>query len=172
MDHTDRENLAEELLAAGALRTEPGGENPLGWDGEAALADAPLREALKEALAVLVREHYSAAEAVLGDAWGAETAAVLGLPFSPPELPRRPVVITGSTDGLAPYLPELTALRSAGGSPAAAVIWNGRDEALRLRLDRADIRCHWLTDLESGAAAALRAGRLDFSDYCRLLPQE
>ena len=172
MDHRDRERLAELLLAAGALRTEPGATVPLCWAEDAALADTALRKTLTEALADLVREHYPAGEAVLGDAWGEETAAILKLPFAPAVLPGRPVFITGSTDGLEPRLPELTALRRAGGSPAAAVIWNGRDEELRLLLDRADIRLHWLTDLECGAAAALQAGRLDFADYCRLLPQE
>ena len=172
MDHLDRERLAERLLAAGALNTEPGAELPLRWAEDRALADEALRMTLTEALADLVREHYPAGEAVLGDAWGAAAAAVLGLPYAPDALPERPVLITGSTEGLKPYLPKLTALRRAGGSPAAAVIWNGGDEELRLLLDRADIRCHWLTDLECGAAAALRAGSLDFADYCRLLPQE
>ena len=172
MDHADRERLAERLLAAGALNVDPGAETPLSWAGERALADPALRRELTEALADLVREHYSAGEAVLGDAWGEETAAVLGLPFAPEPLPARPVLVTGSSDGLKPFLPALTALRKAGGSPAAAVIWNGGDEELRLLLDRADVRCHWLTDLENGAAAALRAGSLDFSDYCRLLPPD
>ena len=172
MDHTDRERLAERLLTVGALQVEPGMALPLRWAGEKALEDEELQQYLTQTLADLVREHYALGEAVLGDVWGEKTAAVLGLPYAPKSLPGRPVVITGSADGLKPWLPELTALRSAGGSPAAAVIWNGRDEALRLRLDRADIRCHWLTDLECGAAAALRAGSLDFTDYCRLIPQE
>lgn len=172
MDHRERELLAERLLTAGALRVEPGAEDPLCWAEEKAWEDPALRRELTAALAALIREHYSAAEAVLGDAWGAKTAALLDLPFAPEALPRRPVLVFGSSEGLRPYLPELTRLRKAGGSPAAAVIWNGGDEELRLALDRADIRCHWLTDLECGAAAALRAGNLDFSDYCRLLPQD
>ena len=172
MDHPERERLAERLLKAGALRIEPGEECPLQWAEDNALRDPALREELTKALAAMVREHYAAAEAILGDTWAADTAAVLGLPYAPEVLPPRPVVITGEEDQLKPYLPMLTELRNAGGSPAAAVIWNGRDEELRLALDRADIRCHWLTDLEWGAAAALQAGSLDFSDYCRLLPQD
>ncbi|MBO4677303.1 MAG: hypothetical protein J5633_07145 [Oscillospiraceae bacterium] len=172
MEHRERELLAERLLEACALRVEPGAEKPLVWAEEKAWEDPGLRGELTEALAALVREHYSAGEAVLGDAWGEETAALLELPFAPETLPRRPVLIFGTSEGLRPHLPELTALRRAGGSPAAAVIWNGGDEELRLALDRADIRCHWLADLECGAAAALRAGSLDFSDYCRLLPQD
>ncbi len=172
MEHRERELLAERLLEAGALRVEPGAEKPLVWAEEKAWEDPALRRELTEALAALVREHYSAGEAVLGDAWGEKTAALLELPFAPEALPLRPVLVFGTSDGLRPYLPELTQLRKAGGSPAAAVIWNGGDEALRLALDRADIRCHWLADLECGAAAALRAGSLDFSDYCRLLPQD
>lgn len=172
MDHSERELLAERLLAAGALRVEPGAETPLDWAGDKALEEPALREELSEALAALVREHYAAGEAVLGDGWGAETAARLGLPYAPPVLPGRTVLIVGSSEDLRPYLSELTALRRAGGSPAAAVVWNSGDEELRLFLDREDIRCHWLADLECGAAAALRTGRLDFSDYCRLLPQE
>jgi len=172
MVHEDREDLAERLFAAGALKIETGAENPLLWAGDAAGTDAALRQMLTAALADLVREHYAAGEAVLGDGWGAETASVLGLPFAPETLPARPVLITGALRDLPPYLPALTALRKSGGSPAVAVIWNGGDEELRLLLDREDIRCHWLTDLESAAAAALRTGKLDFSDYCRLLPQD
>ena len=172
MDHADRERLAELLLAGGALELEPGAELPLRWAGDRALGNEKLRRSLTEALAGLVREHYAAGEAVLGDVWGAETARILGLPFAPEPLPGRLVVIAGSSEGMKRFLPELTALRQAGGNPAAAVIWNSGEEELRLWLDRADIRLHWLTDLENGAAEALRAGSLDFSDYCRLLPQE
>ena len=172
MEHEERELLAERLLEACALRVDPGAEKPLVWAEEKAWEDPELRRELTEALAALVREHYSEGEAVLGDAWGAKTAALLDLPYAPEALPLRPVLILGASEELWPYLPELTQLRKAGGSPAAAVIWNGGDEELRLALDRADIRCHWLTDLECGAAAALRAGSLDFSDYCRLLPQD
>ncbi len=170
MDHTEREALAERLLTAEALQVEPGGEPPIRWAGERAWEDKELRRMLTEALAELVREHYAAGEAVLGDVWGEGTAALLGLSRAQEPLSGRPILITGSSEGLKPYLSELTALRKAGGSPAAAVIWNSGDEELRLLLDRADIRCHWLTDLENAAAVALRTGSLDFSDYCRLLP--
>lgn len=172
MEQEERESLAERLLAAGALRVMPGGNIPLLWSDERLLADEELRRETAQALAALVREHYPAGEAILGDAWGIEAAAILGLPYAPEMLPERIVLVADSTAGIEPWLPTLTGLRKAGSSPAVAVIWNGREEDLRLRLDREDIRCHWLTDLECGAAAALRAGILDFDDYCRMLPQD
>ena len=172
MERRGREILAERLLAAGALRVEPGAEPPLRWAEEGAREDPVLQRELTEALAAMVREHYSAGDAVLGDAWGEKTAGLLGLPYAPDVLPERPVLIVSTSDGVRPYLQELTELRKAGGSPAAAVIWNADDEDLRLALDQADIRCHWLTELECGAAAALQTGSLDFADYCRLFPQE
>ena len=172
MENEKRELLAERLLEAGALTAEPGAEVPLRWQGEKALEDPELRALLASALEELVRDHYAAAEGVLGDGWAQLLGETLNLPAVMEPLPQRPLLVLGSAEEIWEYLPALADLRRKGGSPAAAVIWNGREEELRLSLDRADIRCHWLTDLESGAAAALRNGMLEFEDYCRLLPQD
>ena len=172
MENEKREALALRCLEAGALAAERAAETPLRWDNAAALADRDLRDLLTRELLELARDHYAAAQAVLGDAWAEAAALGLGLPMAGEALPERPLLILGSTEDIRACLPALTALRRQGGSPAAAVIWNGREEDLRLALDRADIRCHWLIDLESAAAAALQQGLLDFEDYCRLLPQD
>lgn len=172
MDNEKREALAERCLEAGALVPKPGEDTPLVWDNARAQAAPGLREWLTEELVGLVREHYSAGEALLGDDWAREVSRAAGLPLAEDVLPARSILILGSSREIAACLPRLAALRRAGGSPAVAVIWNGREEGLLLALDRADIRCHWLLDLESGAAAALQSGRLDFADYCRLLPQD
>ena len=168
MENEKRVDLAARLLAAGALTLGP--EPSLRWSSRNAVGDEPLRRELALALAELVREHYSAAEALIGDEWAEVAGELLGLPPVREALPDRPVLILGSAEEICAYLPELITLRRSGGSPAIAVIWNGGDEDLRRRLDRADIRCHWLTDLESAAAAALQSGALDFDDYCHLLP--
>jgi hypothetical protein len=170
VDNEKRELLAERLLEAGALEVRPGEEVPLRWNGAKALEDDALRELLTAALAELIRDHYSAADGVTGEEWAPILGMVLDLPVS--GAGERPLVVLGSSGEVPKYLPALAELRKSGGSPAIAVVWNGREEELRLSLDRADIRCHWLTDLESGAAAALRKGLLDFADYCRLLPQD
>lgn len=172
MDNEKREHLAEQLLEAGVLVPEPGGEVPLRWNGERALGNTALCADLVSALADLARDHYSAADGVMGDGWGPALGKALGLPLFTDTLPESPLLVLGSTGEIPEYLPVLAELRRNGGSPAIAAVWNGREEDLRLALDRADIRCHWLTDLESGAAAALRLGMLDFEDYCRLLPQD
>ena len=57
MDHRERELLAERLLTAGALRVEPGAEDPLCWAEEKAWEDPALRRELTAALAALIREH-------------------------------------------------------------------------------------------------------------------
>ena len=172
MEWEKREQLAALCLESGALFAGPGEEPPLGWRSGRALEAAELRQRLTEELTELVREHYSAGEAVLGDRWAEEAAAALKLPFALEPLPLRPILILDSASDIRPWLPRLTALRESGGSPAIAVVWNGGEEDLRLRLDRADIRCHWLLDLESAAAAALQRGLLELEDYCRLIPQE
>ncbi len=172
MDRSFREDLAERLLECGALAVMPGEAVPLRWAGEKALEDPALRELVTRELEALVREHYAAAEAVMGDVWSRALEKDLGLPAAGEPLKGATLLVLGSTGDIPAYLPALTALRSRGGSPAIAVIWNGREDELRLRLDRADIRCHWLTDLELGASAALRRGLLDFEDYCRLIPQD
>jgi len=172
MENEIREALALRCLEAGALAAERSAELPLRWDNMAALADGELRGMLMRELLELARDHYGAAQAVLGDAWAEAAAPALGLPGVNGALPERPLLVLGSTEDIRGYLPALTALRQRGGSPAIAVVWNGREEDLRLALDRADIRCHWLIDLESAAAAALQQGLLDFETYCRLLPQD
>ncbi len=170
MHNEKRELLAERLLEAGALEVRPGEEVPLRWNGAKALEDEALRDLLTTALVDLIRDHYSAADGVTGEDWAPILGEVLALPVS--GAGERPLLVLGSTGEAPKYLSALAALRKSGGSPAIAVVWNGREEGLRLCLDRADIRCHWLTDLESGAAAALRNGMLEFEDYCRLLPQD
>ena len=171
MEQDKREALAERLLAAGALAAAPGGERPLRWSSAPALEEERLRRELARELAELVREHYSAADAVVGGPWAEAAGELPGLPPVRRELTERPVLVLGSSEELEAWLPRLVSLRRSGGNPAAAVIWNEMDESLRAELDRADIRCHWLTDLENGAAAALQSGALDFAEYCRLFPQ-
>ena len=170
MENDKRETLAARLLTVGALTAEPGQTPRLHWVSQRALENESLRRELVFALSELIRDHYSAADALLGDEWAEAAAAQLELPLVREELPEKPALILGSSEEAEAYLPRLIELRRSGGSPAIAVIWNAGDEDLRMRLDRADIRCHWLTDLESGAAAALQRGMLDFDDYCRLLP--
>ena len=170
MDNEKREALALRLIQGGALRPAPGKSPPLVWQGEAALANGELRGLLAAELAETVRDHYPAAQALAGP-WAEELAGRLGLPAAGEQWPDRTVLVCGGTGELIPFLDRLEAMRRAGGSPAAAVILNGREEEVRLRMDRADVRCHWLTDLESAGAAALQNGYLDFEDYCRLLPQ-
>ena len=58
---------------------------------------------------------------------------------------------------------------AAGASIAAAAIFNFGLPAARSRLDKADVRLHWLTDLETASAVALQEGRVDFDTYDRLL---
>lgn len=167
-----RDKIAERMLRSGALRTAPGTEEPLVWDDAAALADAELREELCGALAELIRDHYAAADAVLGGAWAKRTAELLGLPYRPEQAPERPVLIAPLIGEAEAALKELLLpVKRKGGSPAAAVLYQNGNEKARAAMDRADVRCHWLTDLEAAAGEALRSGLLDFEDYCVLLPQ-
>ena len=170
MENEKREALALDCFAAGALSLEA--EPRIAWNNAAALEDGKLRSRLDSELAELIRDHYAAAQAVLGDPWAGDAARTLGLPLAADGLPERPLLVLGASADIPAWLPPLAALRRQGSSPAIAVIWNGREEDLRLSLDRADIRCHWLVDLESAAAAALQRGLLDFDGYCRILPQE
>ena len=165
---TERETLAEALWRAGALELTSG-KMPLRWNGEAALRDEETRTILLNALETMVRDHYGAAQALLGGKWAELLSGRLGLPVNPAELPERPLVIAEAVvDG--EELHALAApLRREGRSVAAAALFNYGLESARRLLDRADVRLHWLTDLETASAVALQTGQIDFSDYDRLL---
>ena len=168
---TEKEELARLLWSSGALRLEEG-ETPLRWEPEAALGDAQARTALLDALEALAREHYASAQALLGGPWAEALAERLGLPLNPAEIPGRPLAVTDAvTDGAELY--GLAApIRASGASIAAAALFNFGFSSARRRLDRADIRLHWLTDLETAAAVALQEGIVDFETYDRLLEMQ
>ncbi len=165
---TEREELAKLLWRCGALRLEEG-ETLLRWVPEAALENGEAREALLDALEAMVRDHYASAQALLGGPWAGLLAARLKLPLEPPETPERPLAVTDAVShGTELY--ELTApIRARGASIAAAAIFNFGFPSARRKLDRADVRLHWLTDLETAAAVALQEGLVDFETYDRLL---
>ena len=164
---TEKESLAAALWEAGALA--PGeGETPIRWNGAAALADEGLRETLLDALEALAREHYAAARALLGGTWAELLSRRLGLPLAPDPLPERVLLVTDAvTDGR--DLHALAApLRASGKGIAAAALFSFGFPSARRLLDRADVRLHWLTDLETAAAVALQSGALDLEAYERL----
>ena len=165
---TEKEELARLLWDSGALRLGEG-EMLLRWEPEAALGDEKTREALLDALEAMVRDHYAAAQALLGGPWAELLARRLGLPLNPAEIPPRALAVTDAvTDG--EDLHALAApLRAGGVSIAAAALFNFGFPSARRRLDKADVRLHWLTDLETAAAAALQEGRVDFETYDALL---
>ena len=168
---TEKEELARLLWEVGALRLT-GGEPPLIWEGEAALESEKARSALLDALEAMVRDHYASAQALLGGPWAALLAQRLSLPLNPTEVPQRPLMVQDAVlDGL-----ELHALaapiRAGGSSIAAAAIFNFGFSSARRRLDKADVRLHWLTDLETAAAVALQEGRVDFETYDVLLAMQ
>ena len=164
---TEKEILAAALWEAGVL--VPGeGEAPLLWNGEAALENESLREALLDSLEALAREHYGAAEALLGGPWAALLAARLGLPLAPDPLPEKILLVTDAVSDGEDLHALAGPLRTAGKGIAAAAIFNFGLPAARKLLDRADVRLHWLTDLETAAAVALQSGRADLDDYERL----
>ena len=165
---TEKEKLAKLLWEAGALRLGEG-EEPLSWAPEAALAGERVRNALLDALEAMVRDHYAAAQALLGGPWAALLAERLSLPLDPAEKPPHLLAVTDAVkDGA--ELHALTApIRALGASIAAAAIFNFGDPSARRVLDKADVRLHWLTDLETAAAVALQEGLVDFETYDRLL---
>ena len=165
---TEKEELARLLWEAGALYLTEG-EPPLRWAPEAALEDGRCRAALLDALEAMARDHYASAQALLGGPWAALLAERLRLPLNPAELPPRPLAVTDAvTDGR--DLHALAApIRESGASIAAAALFNFGFPSARRMLDRADVRLHWLTDLETAAAVALQEGRVDFETYDRLL---
>ena len=164
---SEREELALLLWECGAI-SMASGELPLRWDEEKTLLPEA-RPKLLDALEAMVRDHYAAAEAVLGGEWAALLAERLGLPLNPAELPSRPLVVEPAiTDGEALW--RMTApIRESGKSVAVAALFQFGLESARTRLDKADVRVHWLTDLETAAAMGLQQGILDFDDYDRLL---
>ena len=165
---SEREELALLLWDCGAISLS-GGEPPLQWN-EAPTLLPGVRERLLDALERMAREHYAAAEAVLGSGeWARLLAGRLGLPLEPAVLPPKPLVVEPViTDGAALRQRALP-IRESGKSIAAAAIFQfGREDARR-RLDLADVRVHWLTDLETAAAVGLQRGILDFDAYDALL---
>ena len=165
---TEREELARLLWRCGALRLGER-EDPLRWDGAAALESGEARETLLDALEALIRDHYASAQALLGGPWAEALAPRLALPLNPPALPERLLAVTDAV-ARGEKLLDLTApIRAAGASIAAAAVFNFGFPSARRRLDRADIRLHWLTDLETAAAVALQEGLADFETYDRLL---
>lgn len=167
----ERDEIAELMLKKGAVKVQTGTGSPLLWDDEAAFGCIELREALCEALAALIREHYAAADAILGGKWAEQTARLVPLPYQPEKTPERPVFVAPLIGEAVAALGQLLPIRKNGGSPAAAVLYQNGSEEARVRMDKADVRCHWLTDLEAVAAAALQSGRIGFEAYCLLLPQ-
>ena len=165
---TEKEELARLLWDSEVLRLTEG-EPLLRWDPEAALGNEKTRAALLDALEAMVRDHYASAQALLGGPWAELLAGRLGLPLNPAEIPPRALLVTDAvTDG--EDLHALAApLRARGVSIAAAALFNFGFPSARRRLDKADVRLHWLTDLETAAAAALQEGRVDFETYDRLL---
>ncbi len=164
----DRETLALALWEAGALELTEG-EVPLRWNPAAALENAELRTLLLDALEELARDHYAAAEAVLGGPWAALLARRLCLPLDPEELPERLLLVEETVAEGEALFTRAAALRGAGKNVAAAAIFCFGMDSARRALDRADVRLHWLTDLETAAAVALQEGLADFETYGRLL---
>ena len=165
---TEREELARLLWRCGALRLEEG-EKPLRWVPEAALEDEMARGALLDALEAMVRDHYTSAQALLGGPWAALLAERLKLPLEPPQLPERPLAVTDAVADGAGLHALAAPIRAGGASIAAAAIFNFGFPSARRMLDKADVRLHWLTDLETAAAVALQEGLVDFETYDRLL---
>lgn len=164
---TEKETLAAALWDAGAL--VPGeGEAPLLWNGEAAMENEGLREALLNSLEALARAHYGAAEALLGGPWAALLAERLGLPLAPDPLPEKLLLVTDAVSDGEDLHAMAAPLRAVGKGIAAAALFNFGLPSARKLLDRADVRLHWLTDLETAAAVALQSGRLDLDAYERL----
>ena len=168
---TEKEELARLLWEAGALRLT-GGEPPLAWASEAALENAEARGALLDALEAMVRDHYASAQALLGGPWAALLAQRLSLPLNPAEMPQRPLVVLDAVAGGAGLHDLAAPIRAGGASIAAAALFNFGLCSARRRLDKADVRLHWLTDLETAAAVALQEGRVDFETYDLLLAMQ
>ena len=168
---TEKEEIARLLWTCGALCLGEG-EEPLRWVPEAALGDDKTRGALLDALENMARDHYASARALLGGPWAALLAERLDLPVNPAELPARVLAVADAvSDGAALY--ALAApIRASGVSIAAAAIFNFGFPSARRRLDRADVRLHWLADLETASAVALQEGRVDFETYDRLLEMQ
>lgn len=164
---SEREELALLLWNCGAIKISDG-ELPLCWNGEKALLPGT-REKLLDALENMAREHYAAAEAVLGGEWARLLSERLGLPLNPAELPSNPLVVEPVIADGEDLLRLAAPIRESGKSVAAAALFQFGLESARQRLDKADVRIHWLTDLETAAAVGLQQGLLDFDAYDALL---
>ncbi len=165
---TDRETLARALWTAGVLELTEG-EIPLRWNSAAALENAEVKTLLLDALEELARDHYAAAEAVLGGEWASLLAERLVLPLNPRELPERLLAVEETVAAGEGLFALAASLRGKGKNVAAAALFNFGLDSVRRALDRADVRLHWLTDLETALAVALQDGRLDFEEYDRLM---
>ena len=165
---TEKEELARLLWESGALRLGEG-ETPLCWEPEAALEEEKVRDALLDALETMARDHYASAQAALGGPWAGLLARRLGLPLAPAELPARVLAVTDAVLDGAELYALAAPIRARGVSIAGAALFNFGLSSARRRLDKADVRLHWLTDLETAAAVALQEGRVDFETYDRIL---
>ena len=97
---------------------------------------------------------------------------MLSLPLNPAEMPQRPLVVLDAVADGAGLLDLAAPIRAGGASIAAAALFNFGFSSARRRLDRADVRLHWLTDLETAAAVALQEGRVEFETYDLLLAMQ
>ena len=164
---SEREELALLLWECGAIRISDGGL-PLAWDEEKTMLPE-VWDRLLDALEAMARDHYAAAEAVLGGQWAALLAERLGLPLNPAELPSRPLVVEPAIADGEDLWKMTVPIRESGKSVAVAAIFQFGMESAREKLDKADVRLHWLTDLETAAAVGLQQGVLDFDAYDALL---
>lgn len=172
MAMTEREELARLLLEEGVLSLTPHAFPPLRWDGQAALEKERVRSALLQALLELLDDHYHKAEALLGGSWAALLARETGLPLNPETVPPMALLVEDVLLDGESLLERALPLRTSGVSIATAVIFNYLQDSARAKLDRADVRCHWLTDLETAAAVALQCGLADFEEYDAILSRE
>ena len=165
---SDREILARALWEAGVLELAEG-EIPLRWNSAAALENAQVRDLLLDALEEMARDHYAAAQAVLGGSWAALMAGRLCLPLNPKVPPERLLLAVETVAEGEELIALAASLRAEGKNVAAAALFNFGMTSARQALDRADVRLHWLTDLETAAAVAMQEGIADFETYDRLL---
>lgn len=164
---TEKEQLAALLLECGALTPASEEALPLRWNADALTAS--VRAALLKALLEMIQDHYAAAEAVFGADMAAEVAKALELPLNPPGIPRTALIVTDTlTDG-ADELRTARPLKDAGCSAAVAAVFQYGLPSARAAMDLADVRVHWLTDMESAAAVGLQNGSLTFEEYEALL---
>jgi len=165
---TQKEKLALLLWKSGALQTGDG-RMPARWNGGAILADHEARTVVLDALEEMARDHYDTAQALLGGPWADHLAERLGLPVNPDTVPERALIVVDAVLSGTDLYEFAAPIRAKGISIAAAAVFNYGEDSARVKLDKADIRLHWLTDMETAAAVALQEGLVDFDTYDRLL---